>query len=244
MKRDSYLPLPLSLSLALGGVGCAAQAEDPGVGVGVMAASSELEAVPASRLCVTEGALSATDDGRLAVHVPGMRGVVAGDTSRVAELAFAYTGASASTAALASGEVRRQIGLKLRAQDSCNLVYVMWRIAPTPGIVVQVKRNEGASTHEACGNRGYDVIEVEDAAQPAPIRAGEAHTLRAELDGRRLRVLADGAVAWRGELPEAALAFDGPAGVRSDNGDFDFVLRVPGGARAGGACSAGRAAAN
>ena len=32
---------------------------------------------------------------------------------------------------------------KLRAEDACNLVYVMWRIEPQSRLVVSVKRNPG-----------------------------------------------------------------------------------------------------
>lgn len=194
-----------------------------------------------SRFCVTDGRVDARSDGRLAVDVGGMRGVVAGDRSKTAEVAFTYPGPSSSVSPLASGEVRTQVGLKLRAQDSCNLVYVMWRIAPEPGIVVQVKRNAGKSEHEQCGNGGYAVIDAEETAAPGAIARGESHTLRAELEGRSLRVIADGKLAWRGVLPEVALEFDGPAGVRTDNAQVDFELRVPGGAT-GRACAVGRAA--
>ena len=30
-------------------------------------------------------------------------------------------------------DARRQVGLKLRARDGCNVVYVMWRIEPKAG---------------------------------------------------------------------------------------------------------------
>ena len=41
------------------------------------------------------------------------------------------------------GELRRQFGLKLRAQDACNLVYVMWRIEPASKLVVSIKCRTG-----------------------------------------------------------------------------------------------------
>jgi hypothetical protein len=158
-----------------------------------------------------------------------MRAVMAGDTSSAAELSFTYRGPSAETAPLASGELRRQIGIKLRAQDTCNVVYVMWHVEPLPGIAVSVKRNPGASTHLACRDGGY--LNLRPAtSSPAPLlRPGEKHTLLAAIDGETLRVSADGAVVWTGLLPRDAFAFDGPAGIRSDNGIFDFELRVPNG---------------
>jgi len=192
--------------------------------------ADELEAIPASRLCVTAGTVSALDARTLKVDVGTMRGVVADDRSRSAELAFRYPGPSSVDAPLASGELRRQIGLKLRAQDSCNVVYVMWQIEPTPGIVVSVKHNAGASTADQCGDAGYLFPPRAEGAVPPAIRPDEAHTLRTDLDGVRLRVFADGVLAWAGEVPAVATTFDGPAGVRSDNGRFDFELRVAAGA--------------
>ena len=59
---------------------------------------------------------------------------------------------------LASGEMRRQFGLKLRAEDACNLVYAMWRIEPESKLVVSVKSNPGQHTSAQCGNRGYQNI--------------------------------------------------------------------------------------
>jgi hypothetical protein len=43
-----------------------------------------------------------------------------------------------------------------------------------------------------------------------------------------LRVEVDGALAWRGTLPAEAFAFDGPVGIRTDNGRFAVDLRVAG----------------
>ena len=142
----------------------------------------------------------------------------------------------ATTAPLANGELRRQIGLKLRAMNTCNVVYVMWHVDPSPGVFVSVKRNLGASTHEQCGARGYDNIPPEESAKAAPLDRDRPHVLRADLEGSSLRVTADGVVVWRGHLPIEVFAIDGPAGIRSDNGTFDFELRVPGGARPPAPC--------
>jgi len=59
---------------------------------------------------------------------------------------------------LGSGELRHQFGLKLRAQDACNLVYAMWRIEPESKLVVSVKTNPGEHSSAECGNRGYQNI--------------------------------------------------------------------------------------
>ena len=156
-----------------------------------------------------------------------MRGFVAGDTGRAAEIAFTYEGPSATTTPLANGEIRRQIGLKLRAKDTCNVVYVMWHVEPKPGVAVSVKYNPDQSTHAACGAGGYENLRSTPGAHAPDVHAGERHTLRAVLEGHVLRVTADDVVMFDAPLPADAFAFDGPAGVRSDNGKFDFELRVP-----------------
>ncbi len=184
-----------------------------------------LEPVPPSALCVGAGRIERP-----------VRAVIAGDHSRRAELAFTYRGPSSSTAALANGEVRRQIGLKLRAQDTCNVIYVMWHVEPSPGVFVSVKRNAGSSSHSECGAGGYDNLKPTEANAAPAIEPNAPHVLAATLDGATLLVTADGNVVWRGELPGTALAFDGPVGLRSDNGAFDFELRVPGGGRAADPC--------
>jgi len=175
-------------------------------------------------LCVTSGVVSTTGS---ALHVDGgMRAVLrSAHTPKAVELGFLYKGASAVAEPLANGEVRRQIGLKLRAQDTCNLVYVMWQVAPTPGVFVSVKSNPGQATHAECGDHGYINVAPATVQQPSIVK-GAAHVLRTELHGRHLRVFADDAIAWEGDLPAAALGFDGPAGVRSDNGSFDFEIEA------------------
>jgi len=209
-----------------------------------------LEVVGRSALCFTEGAPARHDergedgDGGVPRHsmrldAGAVRAFVAGDRgARSAELAFSFRGPSAFDAPLANGELRRQIGLKLRAQDTCNVVYVMWHVEPKPGVAVSVKRNVGRSTHAACGDGGYLNLTSDPGVARAPVVVpGDAHVLRADLDGRALRVTADGVVVWRGELPSAALQFDGPAGFRTDNGTFDVELRVPNGRDASDSCS-------
>lgn len=242
-------PLAASAMLAVALVaGCAAdegaEADDAMYVRASSEASStgELEPVASQRLCITDGRLDRLDPTTLSVDVGRMRGFVAGDASRSAELAFSYPGPSRDEERLANGELRRQIGLKLRAKDTCNVVYVMWHIEPTSRIVVQVKSNPGASTHAQCGDAGYLAVHPAAGTAPPAIQPGEKHVLRADLDGDLLTVMADGMLAWQGRLPAEASVIDGPAGIRSDNGHFDFELRVPGGARTGAVCDVGQAA--
>jgi hypothetical protein len=145
-------------------------------------------------------------------------------TDEVAEIDFRYLGPSAESKPLESGELRRQIGLKLRAQDNCNLVYAMWHIEPDAGVLVSIKRNQGLSTHEQCDARGYINLKPTVDANFPKIAPGEEHTLRAELNRSQLTVTADGKIAWSGDLGEVVSALAGPVGLRSDNASFDFVF--------------------
>jgi len=186
--------------------------------------AEELRAVAASDLCVTNGEVKPTASGRLLVETPSSRAVLRSLTDAVAEIDFRYLGPSAGAKPLASGELRRQISLKLRAQDTCNLVYAMWHIEPDARVAVSIKRNPGMSTHEQCDARGYINLKPEIGADAHRIKPGEEHSLRAELHQSRLTVIADGKVAWSGDLGQRVFGFDGPVGMRSDNVRFDFVF--------------------
>src|SRR5208283_1119081 len=102
--------------------------------------------VSRERLCVTEGAVEEMPVGRLNVNVSKMRAYVNALTEQLVEAQFTYLGSTGNEARLGSGELRRQFGLKLRAQDACNLVYVMWRIDPESKLVVSIKSNPGQHT--------------------------------------------------------------------------------------------------
>jgi len=175
---------------------------------------------------VTSGKVQARADGTFAVDVPEMRAVLRGEGGGDAgELRFTYRGPTVERSHLASGEVREQLGLKLRAHDGCNLVYVMWWIAPHPGIAVSVKRNPGQRTHAECGARGYENLRPSWSAAAPAMAPGSHHTLAARIDADELQVSADGAPVWRGRLPDSARLLRGPVGVRSDNVMFDFTLK-------------------
>jgi hypothetical protein len=186
--------------------------------------ASSLQRVSLSQLRTTEGELEPASQGRWRVEVPKLRAVVPSSTSSVAELRFTYLGPTKAQPALASGERRRQVGLKLRALDGCNVAYVMWRLAPKPGLVVSVKSNPRQHTSDDCGNRGYTTVSPREKAPVPLIEPGDPHVLRAELEGLSLRVLVDGTLVWSGELPSKAVASEGPVGLRTDNGRFDLEL--------------------
>ena len=195
---------------------------DAGAGV-------SLRRVSRDELWVTNGAVTALQDSELAIDTPSSRAVVrrwpARATNQTAAIRFRYLGPSETTKPLASGELRRQIGLKLRAADSCNVVYVMWHIAPDSRIAVSVKRNAGHS-HAQCGAHGYESIVSQIRSAPRPIRPGDVRTLRAELHGTALIVTADGRVVWQGKLPH--LLPSGPPGFRTDNARFVLEYFVSG----------------
>jgi hypothetical protein len=112
--------------------------------------------------------------------------------------------------------------LKLRAQNGCNLVYVMWRLDPASRIEVSVKRNPGARTASDCGAGGYTKLKGTRTVPPPPLQDVAEHELRAEIDGGALTAWIDDRVVWRGELPAKARELSGPAGVRSDNLAFEI----------------------
>jgi len=176
------------------------------------------------RLCVTEGAIETAASGRLSVNVPKMRAYVSQWTPQSAELRFTYLGGTSKESALGSGAIRRQFGLKLHAQDPCNLVYAIWRVAPESKLVVSVKRNPEQHTSAECGNRGYVNIKPRKASALPQLESGQKHTLRAEMKNAELRVLVDGHEVWEGDVGPDAARLDGPVGLRSDNARLEFEL--------------------
>ncbi len=174
------------------------------------------------------GALAGTG-----VDAPTFRAVARGHAGDAASVKVTVHGATTESRALASGQQRRQLGLKLRAGDGCNLVYVMWRLDPKPKLDVSVKRNPGARTAKECGARGYTKVRPDGALPPPALDDGTPHELRAEIAGDLLTAWIDGRVSWQGKLPDDARELAGPAGLRSDNLAYDIAaLSVD--ARAGG----------
>jgi hypothetical protein len=172
-------------------------------------------------LCVTEGRVTEFSTGYLGIRDARTRAVLGFKTPQTAELFFRYLGPTADQVPLESGTVRTQIGLKMRAEDGCNLVYVMWRILPVPELVVSIKSNPGQRTFAECQDRGYHNVTPDKLISIPAFKVGNAHSIRAVLDGTRLSVNADGQLAWDGELDASAFRFNGPVGFRTDNGQFD-----------------------
>ncbi len=177
------------------------------------AATEDLIAVPRDRVVVTRGTIG-EGDRTWTIDSGKVRAVVDGSTDQTVELRFTYLGQTLQSTELGSGATRQQIGLKLRASDGCNLVYVMWRIAPESQIVVSTKSNPGKSKHKQCGTDGYTNYAFVDVPQVA---RGEHHVLRVRSRGRGLVVWADGREIWRGELGPEVDALSGHPGLRTDN---------------------------
>jgi len=175
-------------------------------------------------LCVTEGTITTAGNGHLSVDVPKMRAIVDHATSDTAELQFTYLGPTSATSALGSGSVRTQFGLKLRAQDACNLLYVMWRVQPVSELVVSLKSNPGQSSSADCANNGYRNLTPLARAAIPPLAPGDSHRLRGEIVGQELRAYVDDSLVWRGPLDATAMRLKGPAGLRTDNAHLAFML--------------------
>jgi hypothetical protein len=145
----------------------------------VLGAQTTLKPVVRDALCVTNGAVASLPGGRMRIDTASSRAVVLASGGRSAEIRFRYLGPSAEVKPLASGELRRQIGLKLMAQDTCNLVYAVWHLEPDAKFGVSVKRNPGKQTHEECHADGYVTVKPSVGAAPPRLAVGEWHDLRA-----------------------------------------------------------------
>ncbi len=189
-------------------------------------AATRLMIVPRAKLCVTEGTIEESPNDGVLVTVPKMRAYVNAFTAQLVEAHFTFLGPTGNEARLGSGELRRQFGLKLRAQDACNLVYAMWRIEPEAKLVVSVKSNRGQHSSAECGNRGYRNIKPRHSTPVPVLRSGDTHDLRAEINADEMKVFADNRLAWEGSLGADAASFDGPVGIRSDNARLQIQLRT------------------
>lgn len=175
---------------------------------------------------VPDGRIEKAGD-HLMVSTKEMRATLKFPTPQNVTVKFTFLGPTKQVSHLGDGEVRSQFGIKLRAQDTCNIVYVMWHFSPNQKIAVSVKRNPGKRTHEDCLDHGYiNNIKPRISALPPSVHADEPHTLSAIMSGSNLTVKADDGVVWEGDLGPVSLEFDGPVGLRSDNAHvvFDFLV--------------------
>jgi len=187
---------------------------------------------PRSDLRVSLGRISQTKSGYLTVAGPKERAVRTSGEHSNAILQFRYRGPSEKTSLLDSGSFVRQIGLKMRGMNTCNLLYVMWRIKPTEEIYIAIKRNPGKSKYKECLSRGYLQL-GRVPLKPLGITAAtqKAHRLGAsvtETDGLYTCVVTiDGRRIWSSKIDAKHISdIKGPVGIRSDNGSFIFKLFV------------------
>jgi hypothetical protein len=176
---------------------------------------------------VPDGRIEKAAGDRLMVSTKEMRATLKFPTQQNVTVKFTYLGPTKEVSRLGNGEVRSQFGIKLRAQDTCNIVYVMWHFSPDQKIAVSVKRNPGQRTHEDCLDNGYiNNIKPRVSGLPQPVGPDQPHTLSASMSGSNLTVMVDNSVAWEGDLGPVALEFHGPVGLRSDNAHvvFDFLV--------------------
>lgn len=176
---------------------------------------------------VTDGKIQAAKGHRLSVSTKEMRATLKFTTEQTATVKFTYLGPTKEVARLGSGEVRNQFGIKLRAQDDCNVIYVMWHLAPDQKIAVSIKRNPGKRTHAQCLDRGYiNSLKPRLSDAPPPVEPNQPHILTATMSGSDLSVTADNKLVWWGDLGPVALTLRGPVGLRSDNARllFDFLV--------------------
>ena len=191
---------------------------------------ADLAPVRIAALNVTNGQVSPLDEFTGQVRAPSMRAVGEATNPSTVALDFTYLGPSDASSKLASGEERSQFGLKVRAANTCNVLYVMWR-ADARGdageLAVSVKSNPGATTHAECADRGYTRLRPLAKPDALPrLKLGDKHRLVAQVDHNALNVRVDGKTVWSGPLSQSALQLTGPAGVRTDNVKLDFSLYV------------------
>lgn len=176
---------------------------------------------------VTGGRIESAPGKRLKVSTKEMRASLKFTTEQSVTVKFTYLGPTKEVAQLGSKEVRRQFGVKLRAHDDCNAVYVMWHFAPDQKIAVSVKRNPGKRTHAECLDHGYiNNLKPRIADLPQRVEVNQPHVLTASMSGSDLSVTADNKLVWWGDLGPVALSFSGPIGLGSDNARVVFDLLV------------------
>lgn len=199
-----------------------------------MAKDSEWQQVSLDQLEVTteKREVQQTVSGFLSLNTAKTRAQLKAGLQRHVRLQFRYRGQTPDPEPNQSGEIVEQIGMKLRTLNTCNVLYVMWRITQPEGIVVKLKRNPGQSQHEECRANGY--ISIAPSSQvPLVVTATDqrTHRLNVLMEDHygvvQITVQVDGELVWTGEVSQRLLeGIDGPAGFRTDNGSFIFKMFV------------------
>jgi hypothetical protein len=199
--------------------------------VGCNVRMSDVKAEDGTVLTVSDGYVSRGNELSYRTDSPEMRGIFAfprhkrGSTD--ATLDFIYEGEPEQVSQLGNGEVRHQIGLKLFAKDSCNLLYVMVRLEPDgmAGLYVSTKLNPGESTSDECADRGY--VSLAGNIPLGPIDLGSAHRLTATWDSDWSEMYLDfddEAVATIPLDGQTLYLLGSETGIRSDNMVAEFSV--------------------
>lgn len=194
-----------------------------------------------SDLIITSGAVTNGSSGFFNTSTPVTRAEIDNDRvqSAYAKITFRYNGESDSDIPLSDGTMRRQIGLKLRSKNTCNILYVMWWLEPYENLAVSIKSNPGMMYHSQCGDQGYTSLYADTSANPFPpvssMSDGNYHELSALLkpisdsnpngtkgDDFELIICVDGYEVWRKNIYNLPVDVSGISGFRTDNGNFDF----------------------
>lgn len=182
---------------------------------------SGLANISKNRLRVTLGKISTSPSGILSISDPEVRAMVEGGKPQKIAMSFTYLGPTEKTEPLASGRIRRQLGLKMAQENSCNRISIMWHAYPATRIQIQTKENPGKETSSECGASGYSTVANIIKNVPA-LKLGSSHKLETELIGRQLTVYIDDKKIWSGSVPAKTLKFNGQVGVRTDNVRMTF----------------------
>lgn len=191
--------------------------------------------VPHGRLKVTSGKITISDSGRyLQTGSAGMRAVDTSSDGNIGLLQIIYHGLSSVVKPQANGDVRSQVGLKLRSANPCNLLYVMWRIYPEEVISISRKANPNLETSLECGAGGYTrVVPLFPVPGHATLRNGERRYFGAEIvEDSVLNVYIDNELTRSIDLnadietQRFLTNTQGVSGIRSDNVDLTFKFKI------------------
>ncbi|HMO46731.1 MAG TPA: hypothetical protein PKB14_11960 [Rubrivivax sp.] len=181
------------------------------------AVAQTAQAVTPQQVCVTNGVISTQRDQSFIVESPSSRAVVKPSDDNFGAIEFEYLGPTTKEVPLDSGRMVHQLGLKLHARDSCNVIYVMWSVEADTGFKVTTKTNPSKSTNRECGTDGYKMIYQSKPGDIPPVKIGEPRRLEASLRERTLTVKIDGNNVWQGEVGVDSAKAPGYSGIRTDN---------------------------
>ncbi len=157
-------------------------------------------------------------------------------------LAFYYVSPIMPMIPLEDGELRRQVGVRLRGENDCNAVYIMWFVGTSSddtevstrpeGIYIQEKLNPGMTTQAECHDHGFTThgpvlsgVAKDISGLPGTskwvlpmVTPGSVHWLvGAILPSGQAVAMADGHLVASVKLSDEALALHGLGGLRQDN---------------------------